>query len=142
VVVFIKFELKKWMHPKQKRNPTDLIKRTVSRDPAIDCIRAISMLYVIGITHLDDYASSLFQSKLDDVLTYLSLGAFVYISGHLLTFRTSLKTPRWVIAFLKKRFLRIYPLYILTLLIFCIFSWISIYDFLRCLFLLDRFFNQ
>ena len=98
--------------------------KILSRDPAIDLMRVISIL-VILLHHLPAYGLNVWKI-LDDALPlhlsflghqsrYLGLGSFVFISGYLLHGRNyRMKSLSDVTAFLKKRFVRIYPLYYLA----------------------------
>ncbi len=61
----------------------------------------------------------MFAGPLDKALTYISLGTMVYVSGFLLAHRYgALDSLSAVRRFVARRFLRIYPLYLLALLLF------------------------
>ncbi|MGA1863756.1 MAG: acyltransferase family protein [bacterium] len=109
-----------------------------------DFLRALAICYIIGVRHLDDYASQFFLSKLDTTLAYIFLGLFVYISGFLLLKNNSYlidsKQKIWV--FFKKRFFRIYPLYIFALLLFLVNHFMDFRSFIYHIFLLNLFLNK
>jgi len=84
----------------------------------LDFLRAFAMLYIVAIHPVDDYGNQLFQSNFDDIFTYALLGMFVFLSGYLLTKANRIRTGSDIKKFLKKRLLRIYPLYVMSLLLF------------------------
>ncbi len=90
----------------------------------MDFLRATAIIYIIGIHHLKGYNS--FKLKWPDLvidcdrlITLVFLGFLVYLSGYFLSKANPvLKTWQDIGLFYKKRFLRIYPLYIFALLLF------------------------
>ena len=90
----------------------------VNRILWLDFLRAFAMLYIVAIHHVDDYGNQLFQSNFDDIFTYALLGMFVLLSGYLLAMANWIRTGSDIKKFLKKRLLRIYPLYVMSLLLF------------------------
>lgn len=94
------------------------IRRNTSRFIELDFLRVLAIGYIV-IHHVDDYASNLFCSKPDIIITYISLGILVYISGFLLsTHYPSVSNSKELALFIKKRIFRIYPLYLVALLLF------------------------
>ena len=88
------------------------------RIAVFDFLRAVAIMYIIGVRHIDDYASGFFHCKVDDILTYSFLGLFIFISGFLLNTNNNLGSKTDVFLFFKKRFFRIYPLYIIAVFLF------------------------
>jgi len=89
---------------------------------SIEYLKTFSILYIVGFWHLSDYTNYLSITKnpfLSD-LTLTVLGLFVFISGFLLG-KTN-KQPINFLPFLKKRLLRIYPLYALAVIVFYFFD--------------------
>jgi peptidoglycan/LPS O-acetylase OafA/YrhL len=103
------------------------------RDPGIDWIRAICILYIVGFWHLLGYASAIPDHKngLTSRLTLVVLALFLFVSAHLI--RRSFENARLraatpgspplsfrtqVVRFFRSRLLRIYPPYLLALLLF------------------------
>ena len=86
----------------------------------VDALRAVSILYIVGLWHLLEYAPALphFQTPPFQALTTVFLGLFVFLSG-LLVGRSEMKL-RWaeVKAFYMRRVFRIYPLYLVALAVF------------------------
>ncbi len=92
-----------------------------------DVLRAIAMLYIVGVWHLSDYLPKPHLRAISPaffIFTNVCLGLFCFISGFLLTIkydfaavppggRTSL-----LVEFFRNRFLRIYPLFVLTLILY------------------------
>jgi len=94
------------------------------RLPYIDLLRVIAILYIVAIHHLDDYAGDIYYIRYN-LITYIVLGLFMFISGYLLARNTPINGWYDVKAFLQRRFLRIYPLYVLALFLFMACSLIS-----------------
>ncbi len=103
----------------------------------LDFLRGVSILYIIAVRHLDDYAGQFYNSLLDDALTYSFLGTFVFISGYLLSINNEIKNTDDIIKFLRKRFIRIYPLYFLALLLFSAISLLSFRRLIQHVFLIN-----
>jgi peptidoglycan/LPS O-acetylase OafA/YrhL len=98
---------------------TLLVDEETGRIHSLDVLRALAVSYIVGIHHLDDYASSIFAGRLDAALSPICLGTLVYMSGYLLAHKyRALDSLPEVRRFVTRRFLRIYPLYLLALLLF------------------------
>jgi peptidoglycan/LPS O-acetylase OafA/YrhL len=86
------------------------------RNHAIDWLRALSVLYIVGYWHLFNYTPgftayfNIYTECLKDVV----LGTFTLTSGYLLATRP-IST---ITEFYYRRMIRIYPLYIMTLALF------------------------
>ena len=90
---------------------------------SLDVLRVLAVGYIVAVHHLDDFAARLFAGPLDTALAGISLGTLVYMSGYLLAHRyEALDSLPAVGRFLERRFLRIYPLYLLALLLFAVCS--------------------
>ena len=88
----------------------------------MDFLRAIAMLYIVAVHHLDDYAGNIYHNKLDDITIYAFLGLLMFISGYLLSLNFPINNKIDLWNFIRKRFLRIYPLYVLALFLFMLCS--------------------
>ncbi|MFN2156497.1 MAG: acyltransferase family protein [Anaerolineae bacterium] len=86
----------------------------------LDLLRAAGFLYIIGFWHLLDYslAPTWHHRPPVQLLTWCVLGVFSYISGWLLSRRYVLDTPARIVRFYGRRFVRIYPLYLVALTAF------------------------
>lgn len=82
----------------------------------LDGARALSMLWIVGFWHLQDYlqAKNLFTNGFFQCLTAGALATFACISG--LFMPNSMSNARDILTFYKKRLLRIYPLFFLSCL--------------------------
>ncbi|MGB7564499.1 MAG: acyltransferase [Prochlorococcaceae cyanobacterium] len=93
-----------------------------SRRQGIDLIRSVSILYIVGFWHLLGYAPAIdgYKNDLTSRLTLVVLGLFLFISGHLIGQSSSLSARGWrsIPEFYKRRLIRIYPPYLLALLLF------------------------
>jgi peptidoglycan/LPS O-acetylase OafA/YrhL len=84
----------------------------------LDFLRGFAILYIVGVHHLDDYAGNVYHSQWDVAATKAFLGMFVFISGYLLSMNNPINGKGDLLNFAFKRFLRIYPLYALSLILF------------------------
>lgn len=102
-----------------------------ARNLGIDWLRSICILYIVGFWHLLGYAPAIqdYKTDLTHRLTLIVLGLFMLISGHLVG-RSSfgglgLEGRNWhdfVLVFYRRRLARIYPPYVLSLLLFELFD--------------------
>ncbi|MHA2248184.1 MAG: acyltransferase family protein [Candidatus Hodarchaeales archaeon] len=99
--------------------------------PEIDILRTISIMIVVLMIHIPNNYAYNFYMDLDVFTGFLlhtlgipvAMGSFTFISGFGLYLQNSnrnINTSDKLITFLKKRFLRIFPLYWIALLIFLI----------------------
>jgi peptidoglycan/LPS O-acetylase OafA/YrhL len=97
----------------------------------LDILRIISILIVVVIIHLPTNYGYNFYDELDDYTgyflytlgMYIALGSFAFLSGFGLFSQESnrnINTFDKLFSFIKKRFLRIFPLYWIALIIFII----------------------
>ena len=107
-----------------------------SRLAHIDLLRAAAILYIVAVHHLDDYAGNIYYVRYN-LLTHITLGLFVFLSGYLLTQHDPIDGKADVCRFYWHRFLRIYPPYALALILFMACSLISFQDVLLHMSLLN-----
>ena len=84
------------------------------RDHTLDAARAISMLYILGIWHLNDYSKFLDIGFAGQYIKNATLGLFMFISSFLLGKKYRIEGLKDIKEFLAKRFLRIFPLFVLS----------------------------
>ncbi|MCC7304439.1 acyltransferase [bacterium] len=87
----------------------------------IELLRILSVMYIVGFWHMVSYTASSYplgESVFFDRLTNILLGSFVFISGYFLGARDVQFTVRDIRSFYTKRFIRLYPLYLVALLVF------------------------
>jgi len=88
------------------------------RDGSADLLRAVLVVYIVGYLHLGGYVGSgnhhVHWSTV--ALTNVVLGTFTFLSGYMLGNWSGPIDIHGVAYFYKRRFLRIYPLYILALI--------------------------
>ncbi|AFL75422.1 acyltransferase family protein [Thiocystis violascens] len=91
-----------------------------SRNQGVDFLRAICILYVVGYWHLIPYTTALpgYANWFTEGLKYAALATFVFCSGYLLGRQAITLDPRGLWSFYRRRLLRIYPLYLLALILF------------------------
>jgi peptidoglycan/LPS O-acetylase OafA/YrhL len=96
------------------------------RDFSLDVLRSVAILYIVGFWHLQEYSPSLsFYNDSTLLLTNIVLALFFYISGYLLSSRYEIDGVSDLLHFLKKRIVRIYPMFVGTLAVFGIMHLIS-----------------
>jgi len=85
---------------------------------SIEYLRAFSMLYIVGYWHLFNYTDAFpdYRNSYTSKLTLIVLGLFVFISGFLLGCKAEKSSS--LLNFYKKRLARIYPLYVLAVILF------------------------
>jgi peptidoglycan/LPS O-acetylase OafA/YrhL len=100
---------------------------TKTRNAAVDTLRALSVLYIIGFWHLLEYAPPMAWRfhPIFDRLTVVVLSLFVLISGYLAGRPKAPFTQVEVRRFYSARLLRIYPPYLLALLCFYLIGGVS-----------------
>ncbi|GFK93905.1 hypothetical protein NNJEOMEG_01743 [Fundidesulfovibrio magnetotacticus] len=92
---------------------------TSQRYPHLDLLRATSIFYIVMIWHFDNYLPiHIFDTTPFEITTYTLLALFMYISGFLLSARNTISNFNDFLLFYQKRFIRIYPLFILALTLF------------------------
>lgn len=88
------------------------------RDITFDIARAICILWVVGVWHLIgsyDEALSLVRIRWADMLTTITMSTFFFISGYFLGKK---EFDKWkdVVSFYKKRFIRLYVLFFVSVI--------------------------
>ena len=84
----------------------------------VDLLRGLSILYIVGFWHLLSYTTAIphYNNIVTYRFTWIVLGAFVLVSGYFLGVKNS--SHYTLFAFYKKRLIRIYPPYLLSVVIF------------------------
>ena len=95
-----------------------------SRNQGVDYLRAICILYIVGYWHLIPYTTALpgYANWFTEGLKDAALATFVFCSGYLLGRHAITLDPRGLWSFYRRRLLRIYPLYLLALILFGVFG--------------------
>lgn len=100
--------------------------------PEFDVLRIISILIVVILIHIPLNYAYCFYLDLDqfgvflvnNVGIYVAMGSFVFVSGfglYLNPNNRNLNSSKKILAFLKKRFVRIFPLYWVAIILFLFF---------------------
>ena len=102
----------------------------MERDIRFDIARALSMCYIIAVLHLSQYLGQeyyIYETFIGRLVTFSCLGLFTFMSGYLIgkkydfTLSNGNKQIKNILSFYKKRFIRIYPLFIVaTILLYVI----------------------
>lgn len=116
---------------------------SIERISYFDFLRGTAILYIVGIRHLDDYANNFYNNAIDNIITYVFLGLFVFfISGYFLGIKGNIHSRSDVFRFFKGRFLKLYPPFLVALITFCLSGLISFADVIRHMFFLNIFFGN
>lgn len=112
-----------------------------NKNVAIDLMRGVSIFYIVGYWHLLDSTNYFpgFKNPLTHNLTVVALSIFVFLSGFLLAGGVGGKKFPPVGQFFKTRFMKIYPPFALTAVIFFLFHLIDLPTFLKTLTLVSMF---
>ena len=104
----------------------------------IDLLRALTIIIIIWVFHISNYSSVDYISNEFDFILYISLGIIIYISGYFLSkHNPNLDTKEKVMTFARKRLLRIYPLYLIALLLFILTYDMDTFEILSHVFLVN-----
>ncbi len=111
------------------------------KDLSLDLLRSAAIVYIIGFWHILEYSSALsfIRNDITLLLTNCVLALFFHISGFLLAKKNLFSSVEDIKAFYAKRFLRIYPMFIITLAGFLALKMISTGAFFRAALLTNMF---
>lgn len=122
---------------------TGAISTTPTRNTAIDLMRALCILYIVGFWHLLNYADSLtidYENGVTYRMTVAALGLFTLISGYLIGRKDIAPDWRGISTFYKTRLLRIYPPYLAAIAAFAAFKIATVPALLKSTVLLSMLF--
>ena len=122
-----------------------LQKSPIKRIADFDALRSIAILYIVGFWHLCNYSEALSyfnNTHATLLLTLCILGLFAFVSGYLLSTRYSLNSKSTILNFYIGRFLRVYPLFVIALTAFLLFSWVTPACYLKSIFLLNMLLDE
>jgi peptidoglycan/LPS O-acetylase OafA/YrhL len=93
-----------------------------ARDPSIDWMRALSILYIVGFWHLHNYTTFVpwYRAAPFARLGVTGLALFVLISGFLAGRAGEGISARKIAAYYRRRLIRIYPPYLMALMVFTV----------------------
>jgi len=85
----------------------------------LDVLRVAAMVYIVMFWHLDNYfPKHVFSGKYFEIVKFSFLSLFMYISGYLLSSKCDIDCASGVMNFLQKRFVRIYPLFVVSMVLY------------------------
>lgn len=107
-------------------------KKINSRDMGVDFLRGASILYIVGFWHMLNYTDAIpeYNNLVTYRVTWIVLGTFVFISGYFMGKKEIEIEKKSLMSFYKNRVLRIYPLYLLSLITF---TYLGMSDFMTSL---------
>jgi peptidoglycan/LPS O-acetylase OafA/YrhL len=91
----------------------------MQKSTTIDFLPAASVLYIVGFWHALGYTTAVpgYPNAITHRVTVVILGLFVFLSGFLLA-NKDVSSFESIVTFYKRRLFRIWPLYILSLIVF------------------------
>jgi peptidoglycan/LPS O-acetylase OafA/YrhL len=116
-----------------------------NRDLVIDVLRCGAVLYIVGFWHIIGYSNvlkSFCKTKTTQFLMYCVLGLFVYLSGFLLSQKYSFEKAGDILRFYRRRFLRIYPMYLIVLTVFLVMGYVNLRGYIRAVLLSNMFIDK
>lgn len=115
--------------------------KNAGKNVAIDLLRGLSIVYIVGFWHLFDITNQFpgYKNAVTHNLTVVVLSVFVFLSGYLLAGADGRKGFPPLGRFFKTRFLKIYPPFALVAIIFFVFGLIDRITLLKTLTLLSVF---
>lgn len=110
--------------------------KIAKRNIGIDLLRAAGILYIVGFWHMLEYAETNlnFNNYITSRITLIILGTFVFISGYFIGRIEVRLRKESLMAFYQKRLLRIYPLYLLAIILFTLLNLSNIATSLKAVF--------
>lgn len=104
-----------------------------NRSVSLDLLRGVCVLYIVGFWHLFNYTNAFPQycNLITSGITWLVLGSFTFLSGFFVGKKNITFNREGVFWFLKKRMLRIYPLYVIALILYLIFDLTDLHTVLK-----------
>ena len=120
-------------------------KSPIKRIADFDALRSIAILYIVGFWHLCNYSEALSyynNNRATLLLTLCIIGLFAFVSGYLLSKKYSLNNKSTILGFYIGRFLRVYPLFLIALTAFFLFSWVTPACYLKSIFLTNMFLDE
>ena len=109
---------------------------------SFDLLKAVALIYIIFGMHMDDYAGDILATIVGRTFAIAALGIFFFVSGFTLTRSCGqIENLTDVKIYLKKRFVRIYPLYLFALILSVATAQITGREFLAGVFLLNAILN-
>lgn len=104
-------------------------------------LRVLCIFYIVGYWHLMPYTTALpgYANWFTEALKYIALGTFVFCSGFLLGQQPVTLDPSGLRSFYRRRLLRIYPLYLLALILFGLAGLASLGQVIDGIFLISMF---
>lgn len=112
------------------------------RNSTVDFLRAFCILYIVAYWHLFNYTNAFpgYANLITENLKVIVLGIFVFISGFLLASKKISLTSQGLWTFYQRRLIRVYPLYLLSLMAFAVEDPSKIAVFAKAAFLISMFY--
>jgi peptidoglycan/LPS O-acetylase OafA/YrhL len=112
-----------------------------NRNVGIDLLRGMSIIYIVGFWHMLNYTQAIpyYKNMISSRITVIVLATFVFISGYFIgKSDLEINKPK-LLSFYMKRFFRIYPLYLLSIIFFMYFGLSDFKTSIKALLLISMF---
>lgn len=118
-----------------------MVQKKGGKNVAIDLLRGLSIVYIVGFWHLFDLTNQFpsYKNAVTHNLTVVVLSVFVFLSGYLLAGADGRKDFPPLGRFFKTRFFKIYPPFALVAIVFFVFGLIDRITLFKTLTLLSVF---
>lgn len=114
-----------------------------NRDFSLDLLRGLSMLYIVGYWHLFNYTSTFpqYYNIVTLRITWIILATFTFVSGYFVGLKNIDFNKEGISYFYKNRTLRIYPLYLVALIVFFVFGMANLFTISKAAIAVSMFFK-
>lgn len=111
------------------------------RNIGIDILRGMSTVYIVGFWHMGDYTRAIpgYKNILTTRFTWVILGIYVLISGYFLGSKKLSLSKESILYFYKRRLIRVYPLYLIAVILFTVFHLSDIQVSIKAVFVISMF---
>jgi len=112
-----------------------------NRNIGIDLLRGICIIYIVGFWHLLNYTEAIqnYKNIITYRLTWVILATFVFVSGYFIGKNNIELHKQALISYYIKKIMRIYPLYLISVLVFTFFGLSDVKTTIKALLLVSMF---
>lgn len=112
-----------------------------ARNYTLDLMRALCILYIVSFWHLLNYTQAIpgYNNSFTQRLTIVVLGLFTLLSGYLTGTRVNCLSGSEIMQFYKTRLLRIYPPFLLALVLFYFMGMTDVHKMIKTAVLISMF---
>ncbi|MBN2809034.1 MAG: acyltransferase [Deltaproteobacteria bacterium] len=114
-----------------------------TRNLSLDLLRGLSILYIVGYWHMFNYTNAFpqYYNIVTLRITWIVLATFTFVSGYFIGLKNIDFSKESIFSFYKNRVLRIYPLYLVALIIFFVFGMANLFTISKAAIAVSMFFH-